>query len=313
MSKPITGKITTSTWNQKRSNGDIYVWERKTQYVPETRKTKEISRRLLGKIPAGSTDGKMVPTRPKRKKQQSPAALKRIGITQLLSWIGKESGISEDLLKCTDIDTAEKIETLAQFWLFKHEELSYPIEKWQILHPTPYKKPISYDVCSDLFTQLGKNKEVAQNYFKARADKCNVNGPLVFEFCNDAPNPELNGEDTTFRMLLDPHSYQPFAYAREIKHADKLPNIKKAFKEISFLGNFKAEELITDSIFHSKEILPKLVRGRRRFLTRAYLSFPWVHKTFQENRKKIEKALRLCPWNNNFQGCSIPIKSFSTL
>ena len=57
MSKPITGKTTTSVWKQKRKNGDIYVWERQTVYIPETRKTKELSRKLLGKIPAGSTDG----------------------------------------------------------------------------------------------------------------------------------------------------------------------------------------------------------------------------------------------------------------
>lgn len=172
----------------------------------------------------------MVPTRPKRKKQQSPATQKRIGITQLLSWIGKESGITEDLLKCTDIDTAEKIETQVQFWLFKHEELSYPIERWQILHPTPYKKPISDDICLDLFTQLGKDKEVAQDYFKARANRCNVKSPLVFEFCNDARDPDLHGKDTTFRMLCDPHCYQPFAYAREIRNADNIPNIKKRSK-----------------------------------------------------------------------------------
>ncbi len=30
MSKPITGKTTTSVWKQKRKNGDIYVWERQT-------------------------------------------------------------------------------------------------------------------------------------------------------------------------------------------------------------------------------------------------------------------------------------------
>ena len=64
MSKPITGKTTISVWKQKRKNGDIYVWERQTVYIPETRKTKELSRKLLGKIPAGSTDGEIVPTRP---------------------------------------------------------------------------------------------------------------------------------------------------------------------------------------------------------------------------------------------------------
>ena len=73
MSKPITGKTTTSTWKQKRKNGDIYVWERKTVYIPETRKTKELSRKLFGKIPAGSANGEIVPTRPKRKTTEDVA------------------------------------------------------------------------------------------------------------------------------------------------------------------------------------------------------------------------------------------------
>ena len=65
MSKPITGKTTTSVWKQKRKNGDIYVWERQTVYIPETRKTKELSRKLLGKIPAGSIAVQHLPTIPK--------------------------------------------------------------------------------------------------------------------------------------------------------------------------------------------------------------------------------------------------------
>ena len=106
MSKPITGKTSTSNWKQKRENGDIYVWERKTIYLPETRKTKEISRKLLGKIPAGSPDGEIVPTRPKRKKSDATesvsATRSRVGASVLLRWVGEQSGITEDLLGCMD-------------------------------------------------------------------------------------------------------------------------------------------------------------------------------------------------------------------
>ena len=93
MSKPITGKTTTSVWKQKRKNGDIYVWERKTVYIPETRKTKELPRKLLGKISAGSTDGDIVPTRPKRKKTEGavPSSLHVQELDRLRFCAGSES------------------------------------------------------------------------------------------------------------------------------------------------------------------------------------------------------------------------------
>ena len=121
MSKPITGKTTTSVWKQKRKNGDIYVWERKTVYIPETRKTKELSRKLLGKIPVGSTNGEIVPTRPKRKKTEDAvpqsSTRSKIGVTSLLRWVGEQSGITDDLLSCMDEGSAKKVDTIAQFWL----------------------------------------------------------------------------------------------------------------------------------------------------------------------------------------------------
>ena len=140
MSKPITGKTTTSVWKQKRKNGDIYVWERQTIYIPETRKTKELSRKLLGKIPAGSTDGEIVPTRPKRKKTEDAepqsSTRSRVGSTSLLRWVGEQSGITDDLLSCMDEGSAKKVDTIAQFWLANQGDRLQRMQKWQFLHPS---------------------------------------------------------------------------------------------------------------------------------------------------------------------------------
>ena len=93
MSMPITGKITTSVWKQKRKNGDIYLWERQTVYFPETRKTKELSQKLLGKIPAGTTDGELYPPDPNAKRQRrrylSPRHVQKLD--RLLFCAGSES------------------------------------------------------------------------------------------------------------------------------------------------------------------------------------------------------------------------------
>ena len=66
MGRPLTGQLHTGQRRETRANGDVYVYERVTAYDPKTQKTKTVSTRLLGKIPAGQTE--MIPTRPKKTK-----------------------------------------------------------------------------------------------------------------------------------------------------------------------------------------------------------------------------------------------------
>lgn len=185
MSKPITGKTTTSVWKQKRKNGDIYVWERQTVYIPETRKTKELSRKLLGKIPAGSADGEIVPTRPKRKEIEDAvpqsSTRSKIGLSSLLRWGGEQSGITEDLLSCMDEGSAKKVDTIAQFWLANQGDRLQRMQKWQFLHLAPYPGPISKDVYHELFEYLGLNEDIVQNYFLARAKCCHKEDAAAFD------------------------------------------------------------------------------------------------------------------------------------
>ena len=102
MGRPLTGKLHTGQRRETRANGDVYVYERVTAYDPKTQKTKTVSTRLLGKIPAGQTE--MIPTRPKKTKtsaKQTPVQARRVhgGLLKLLSWIGDQSGIDADLMK----------------------------------------------------------------------------------------------------------------------------------------------------------------------------------------------------------------------
>ena len=102
MGRPLTGKLHTGQRRETRANGDVCVYERVTAYDPKTQKTKTVSTRLLGKIPAGQTE--MIPTRPKKTKtsaKQTPVQARRVHgrLLKLLSWIGDQSGIDADLMK----------------------------------------------------------------------------------------------------------------------------------------------------------------------------------------------------------------------
>lgn len=326
MAKPITGKITTSTWKQKRKNGDIYVWERKTKYLPETRKTKELSRKLLGKIPFGSLDGKIIPTRPKRKKQecqinQDCADRKHIGVTKLLSWVGKESGITEDLQTCTDIGTAQKIETIAQFWLANQGDRLIRMEKWQNLHPTPYAEKISKDVYHDLFEQIGMEERIVQGYFRARANRCDLNSPIAFDsttistYSNNIHearqgfNKAGDGLKTVKLLTMyDLKSHQPIAFAKEPGNLSDVAGIESALKQMSYLNVSKAQ-LVTDRGYYSQDNLSQMINKHMKFLTAVSTDLSWVNKKLQENKEKLKAVSRLCPWDFGIHGYTVPIEA----
>ena len=56
MTRPFSGKPHVGESRITRKNGITYVYERTTQYNPETRKTMTTSTRLVGKILPGETE-----------------------------------------------------------------------------------------------------------------------------------------------------------------------------------------------------------------------------------------------------------------
>ena len=106
MPRKATMEPKTSRVNVKRANGDTYVYERITKYNPEKRYNEVIHSRLVGKIPAGQTE--ITQTRPRRDKPHKvqKATCPRVGVTDILEWIGRDSGIDQELFRSTDRDTA---------------------------------------------------------------------------------------------------------------------------------------------------------------------------------------------------------------
>lgn len=323
MSKPITGKTTTSVWKQKRKNGDIYVWERQTVYLPEVRKTKELSRKLLGKIPAGSSDGEIVPTRPKRKKAEAPAprssSRSRVGASLLLRWIGEQSGISEDLLSCMDEGSAKKVETIAQFWLANQGDRLQRMQKWQFFHPTPYKGTISKDVYHELFEHLGLNEGIVQDYFLARAKRCHQEDAVAFDsstvsscsrYIKEARqgfNKAGDGLDTVKLVtLFDLATHQPIAFAREPGNLADVSGIEYALKQFSFL-NISQAQIVTDKGYYSQNNIGQMLRKHIKFLTAASTDLSWVNHHLQKNKPGLETASSLCPWDLNIHGITVPV------
>ena len=118
MAKPITGKTHVGERREKRPNGDIYIYERITAYNERTRRTYTVSQKLKGKIKAGTQ--KIVPTRPKKRKGERgviEATRQHTGLTDILEWVGRVSGIDEDVGVSFSEGDAAKILSIARYWI----------------------------------------------------------------------------------------------------------------------------------------------------------------------------------------------------
>jgi hypothetical protein len=175
MAKPITGKTHVGERREKRPNGDIYVYERITAYNEKTRKTYTVSQKLKGKIKSGTPE--IVPTRPKKHKGEGgivAATRQHTGLTDILEWVGKVSGIDDDVRASFSEGDASKMLSVARYWIGSGGNTLPRLESWQVMHPLPYREAITEDVYGDLFKDVGCNEESVQCYFSARAARLGV-------------------------------------------------------------------------------------------------------------------------------------------
>ena len=93
MPRKRSGEVKTVKIRQTQKNGDIYVYERQVIYDPDTKNNTIIKSKLIGKIPKGTDE--MVPTRPKRSKEEKEAddhmivaSRNRVGMMQIIDHIG---------------------------------------------------------------------------------------------------------------------------------------------------------------------------------------------------------------------------------
>lgn len=117
MPRKAFGEPKTKRIERRQTNGDIYVYEVTTLYNPKKRYNEHISSKLLGKKSANGAE--LLPTRPRKAPgtTTTTAVRKTVGVTDILAWIGRESGIDDDVLSSADKGTAQKIISIARFWM----------------------------------------------------------------------------------------------------------------------------------------------------------------------------------------------------
>jgi len=317
MPRKFQGKLHVGRRIQRQKNGDIYVLERTTRYDPATKKTLTVGQRLLGKIVAG-TD-RMVPTRPKRPRGSGKAGATRqhTGLTDILEHVGRQSGIDADVRKAfPDGGTADKILTVARYWLATGGQTIPRLAAWQVTHPTPYSGSISDDVAGDLFRQVGVDEEGIQRYFRLRAARLDAEALLAYDSTTVSTysenlhearrgfNKDGDGLETIKQLTLySVRDREPIAFAKQPGNVPDVVSVANALAQLESLGLPKAL-VVTDNGYYSQANMAEFAARNRKFLTLVDTDVKWVRETIDELQDALDGADGVCPFDPDVCGAT---------
>jgi hypothetical protein len=324
MSRPVRNVETKGIAKVPQKNGDIYVYERITKYDPEKGYTRNVSTKLIGKIVKG--EGEIQPTRPRTKKNAEAKTAKRehVGQSGIFDWIEEQTRIKDHLAECFNAGDAEKIRTIARFWVARPKQTLPNLLNWQITHRTPYDEGISEDVYGSLFERLGQNESGIQSYFQKRAARCPKGGSLAFDSTTISTyssqqiearqgfNKDHDGLPTIKLLTLySVENHEPIAFCKQPGNLSDVTSIANALKQLSTF-EVEAPVIVTDNGYYSQENMTQFVRKHVKFLTRVNCSLSWIRELIDENVSQFDSYSACNPEFMPVVGFCVPVmKKFS--
>ena len=307
MPRKASGEPKTKLVERRQANGDIYVYEVTTLYNPAKRYNEHVSSKLLGKKSSNGTE--LLPTRPRKSPRTAnvTAIRKTVGVTDILEWIGKESGIDDDILSSADKGTAQKIISIARFWMANPDKSVRRIEEWQISHTIPYQEGMSEDICYLLMKQLGQDIMVSQKYFRYRASHAPSRASVAVdsttvssysELLNDVRfgyNKDGNGLSAVKMLtLFSLNDHQPIAFSRQPGNIPDVVSVLNALKQLAVLGMDKPL-LVLDGGFFSEENILGFLQAHTKFLMRGQLDSKWILPELEPLFSEMKVPSHACP------------------
>ena len=318
-----SGNIKTSIVHVKQKNGDTYVVERQSVYLPEKKYNKILSSRLIAKIPKG--ESVPVATRPKRRKDTvseqkteiQTASRMHVGMMDIIHHIGTVSGIDAAVYDATDRGTAQKILSLARYLLASNGQSLPGIQTWQFNHPLPYEYGITEDIYHDLFANIGTDEEIQQKFFQHRCENIGNNDAIAYdsttistysEHQNDARYGFNKADDglKTIKLLTlySIDTRQPLAFTKQPGNLPDVITISNALTQLNALG-VRAAEIVTDNGYYSEKNLSEMLQKGFDFITLIKISIKWVKAAIDNNIDDFNKISSTCPYDPWTHGISV--------
>ena len=329
MPRTASGAIKVRTIRETQSNGDIYIYERKTIYDPNLKYNKSLGKTLVGKIPKGTSQ--IVETRPKRRKQPEPLAVtagmitasrRHVGMLDIVAHVAGKSGVARQLDNAIpgDIGLKQKIQTLA-WYSFAMDGDTWPgVYSWSTRYAglLPYKDtPISQDMYHDVFAYLSTHEEIKQTIFITRAAAMGEGELLALDSTTvwtesknlvsgrSAPHKDgLIKNVYKVVVIYSITSRQPVAYAilpGNIPDGSTVPN---ALKQLEAL-NLHDIEIISDNGYCTEDNLLLMIRSGFHFITRIEADTRWISPLIEQYREELSFCGEIMHCDPKFSGITV--------
>lgn len=329
MGRPLSGVPHVGRRTETRKDGTKYIYERTTIYDPQTKKIKVLGCKLIGKILKGSNE--IIKTRPKKPAAPKPVApvkvaRSHVGASEILDFVGKQSGIDTCILRSLPQAEALKAISLARYLAACDRKTLPGIETWQLNHQIPYLEPLTERVYGTLFEQLGRNESWIQNYFRHIASTLEKEPALALDSTTFSTystnlkearygfNKDADGLPTIkFVTLYSVKNRLPIAYCKQPGNIPDVISIQTALKQLSVLGVTKPL-IVTDNGYYSMGNMVEFLDSNMKFLTLASRSATWLRDIVEEALAELDNLDNICPYDTQVKGKTVSkMQEFSRL
>ena len=329
MGRPLSGVPHVGRRTETRKDGTKYIYERTTIYDPQTKKIKVLGCKLIGKILKGSNE--IIKTRPKKPAAPKPVApvkvaRSHVGASEILDFVGKQSGIDTCILRSLPQAEALKAISLARYLAACDRKTLPGIETWQLNHQIPYLEPLTERVYGTLFEQLGRNESWIQNYFRHIASTLEKEPALALDSTTFSTystnlkearygfNKDADGLPTIkFVTLYSVKNRLPIAYCKQPGNIPDVISIQTALKQLSVLGVTKPL-IVTDNGYYSMGNMVEFLDSNMKFLTLASRSATWLRDIVEEALAEMDNLDNICPYDTQVKGKTVSkMQEFSRL
>jgi len=208
--------------------------------------------------------------------------IRSVRSSRVLEWVGKASGIDEDVRASFSEGDAAKILSIARYWIGSGGNTLPRLESWQVMHPQSQKTCMA-----SYLKDVGRNEEGVQSYFSARAARLGESPVLAFD-------------STTISKLEARRGFN--------KDGDGLNTIKlltlysvKAREPMAFS---KQPGNIPDVIYYSQKNMMEFALRNVKFLTLVDPNIIWIRETVDELRATIAGMSSTCPFDPSICGAT---------
>ena len=329
MGRPLSGVPHVGRRTETRKDGTKYIYERTTIYDAQTKKIKVLGCKLIGKILKGSNE--IIKTRPKKPAAPKPVApvkvaRSHVGASEILDFVGKQSGIDTCILRSLPQAEALKAISLARYLAACDRKTLPGIETWQLNHQIPYLEPLTERVYGTLFEQLGRNESWIQNYFRHIASTLEKEPALALDSTTFSTystnlkearygfNKDADGLPTIkFVTLYSVKNRLPIAYCKQPGNIPDVISIQTALKQLSVLGVTKPL-IVTDNGYYSMGNMVEFLDSNMKFLTLASRSATWLRDIVEEALAELDNLDNICPYDTQVKGKTVSkMQEFSRL